>query len=78
MGPGERLPDQPQHQTSLDLSGGLDDAAGGVGRDGLVLELADGEDGADGFKGLHGLVPPPGKDTPGAGAGAGLRTWVEA
>jgi hypothetical protein len=24
---------------------GLDDAAGGVGRDGLVLELADGEDG---------------------------------
>jgi hypothetical protein len=33
---------------------GLDDAAGGVGRDGLVLELADGEDGADGFEDFHG------------------------
>jgi hypothetical protein len=30
--------------------GGLDDAAGGVSRDRLVLELADGEDGADGAR----------------------------
>ena len=34
--------------------GGLDDAPDGIGRDGLVLELADGEDGADGFEDFHG------------------------
>ena len=43
-----------------------DDATGGVGRDGLVLELADGEDGADGFEDFHGGPSLWGKDTPGA------------
>jgi hypothetical protein len=38
--------------------GGLDDASGGVGRDGLVLEPADGEDGADGVEDFHGRGPP--------------------
>jgi len=33
--------------------GGLDDAAGGVGLDGFVRELADGEEGADGFEARH-------------------------
>ena len=34
--------------------GGVDDAARGVGRDGLVPKLADGEQGADGVKDFHG------------------------
>ena len=36
------------------LDDAVGDAAGGVGRDGLVLELADGEDGANSFEACPG------------------------
>jgi len=44
-------------------------AAGDVGRDALVLELADGKDGADGFEDIHGRASFCCNDTSGAGRG---------